>query len=316
MKISVCDTTICDDNLGNQIIMDGLTPVIDRLFRDAFIIRLQYLEPFGAMSRRHLRESEYVFFGGTNALSSQMNRYSQMGFSLRDAFRFHNLVLVGVGWWQYQKPPNVYTRTLLKRLLHPEAIHSVRDDYSRRYLESIGIRNVVNTSCPSAWMLTPEHCAGIPAQPGAKAICTLTDYHQNPNADRAFLNLVLERYESCYLWLQGAGDRDYFDSLQLPAGRVTLIPSRLDAYDAVLREQPVDYIGTRLHAGIRALQHRRRSLILAIDNRSAELGKDIGLQTCDRADIDAVRAFIEGRAPRPDIRIPLDAIQRWQRQFA
>lgn len=314
MKISICDTTICDDNLGNQIVMDAINPVIDRIFRDAFIIKLQYLEKFGRFSYRHIRESEYTFFGGTNALSSQMNRYSQMGFTLADAMRVNNVVLVGVGWWQYQKEPNLYTRFLLQRILHRDVIHSVRDEYTKNYLQGIGIANVVNTSCPTVWGLNAAHCANIPDHKNRKAVCTLTDYHQNPVSDAAFLRLMIEKYEHCYLWLQGAGDREYFDSLGLPAGAIELIPPKLSVYDQLLMEEEVDYIGTRLHAGVRALQKGRRALILGIDNRALEIGKNVGLNVCDRKDLGTISGFCQGGVANR-LRIPEEEIQRWQQQF-
>ncbi|MBE5528317.1 hypothetical protein A9J41_12440 [Laribacter hongkongensis] len=315
MKISVYDTTICDDNLGNQIIMDAINPVIDKYFRDAFIIRLQYLEKFGRASQRHIRESRYTFFGGTNALSSQMNRYSQMGFTLADAMRINNVVLVGVGWWQYQKEPNLYTQYLLRKILHRDVIHSVRDEYTKNYLQSIGVENVVNTSCPTVWGLDEEHCAKIPLDKSRNVVCTLTDYNQNPVADAAFLRLMTERYERCYLWLQGAGDHDYFRTLGLLADAIELIPPKLSAYDQVLRGGDIDYIGTRLHAGVRALQHARRALILGIDNRAIEISKHIGLNVCDRKDIDAMARFCHGGEPTR-LYIPAQEIQRWQQQFA
>jgi hypothetical protein len=314
MKISIYDTTICDDNLGNQIIMDAITPVIEQLFLDDFIIKLQYLEKFGQPSHRHIRESKYTFFGGTNALSSRMNRNSQMGFTLADTTRVNNVVLVGVGWWQYQKKPNFYTRYLLRRILHPDVIHSVRDDYTKNYLQSIGITNVVNTSCPTVWNLNKKHCANIPDHKSRKAVCSLTDYHQDPVSDSAFLRLVIERYEKCFLWLQGAGDREYFESLGLPAGAIQLIPPKLSAYDQLLMAEEVDYIGTRLHAGVRALQHRRRALILGIDNRALEIGKNIGLNVCDRKDTGAIFRFCQGGEPTR-LKIPEEEILRWQQQF-
>ena len=315
MKISVCDTTICDYNLGNQIIMESIHSVIEKYFRESFVIRLQYLERFGKDSLRHIRESRYTFFGGTNALSSQMNRYSQMGFTLADTMRVNNVVLVGVGWWQYQKKPNLYTGYLLRRILHRDAIHSVRDEYTKNYLQSIGIENVVNTSCPTVWGLSAEHCAKIPARQSPKVVCTLTDYHQNKAADSAFLRLIIEKYEHCYLWQQGEGDAEYFKSLGLPAGRIELIPPKLSAYDQLLKDEDIDYIGTRLHAGLRALQRARRALILSIDNRAIEISKHIELNVCDRKDIDAMARFCHGGKPTR-LSIPTQEIQRWQQQFA
>ena len=40
--------------------------------------------------------------------------------------------------------------------------HSVRDSYTKKMLNSIGINNVVNTSCPTVWNITPDHLATIP----------------------------------------------------------------------------------------------------------------------------------------------------------
>lgn len=238
-----------------------------------------------------------------------------MGFNIKDALRVNNVVLVGVGWWQYQNKPNLYTRTLLKRILHKEAIHSVRDDYTKRYLESIGINNVVNTSCPSAWGLTAEHCKEIPLSKSNKVVCTITDYNHNPRSDEAFINQLIESYETCHLWLQGAGDHEYFHSLNIPHEKVSLIPPKLEALNAFLRQEDTDYVGTRLHAGIRALQHGKRSLILAIDNRASELGSDIGLNICDRDDLLAIRQFIQGDKPSTEIYLPEKEIASWKAQF-
>ena len=78
--ISILDTTISDYNLGNQIIMEAVNDILDELFWDDFMFRLQYAERFGRQSLRHMRHSDYIFWGGTNALTSHMNKYKQMGF--------------------------------------------------------------------------------------------------------------------------------------------------------------------------------------------------------------------------------------------
>lgn len=314
MKISIYDTTICDDNIGNQIIMDAVNPIVEKLFSDAFIMRLQYLERFGPTSRRHIKDSKYSFFGGTNALSSQMNRYSQMGFTLFDTSFINNVVLVGVGWWQYQGRPNLYTRHLLKKILHKDIIHSVRDEYTKGYLQSIGIENVINTSCPTVWHLDEEHCSSIPTEKSDAVVCTLTDYNMDPGADAKFLNFLIDEYQQCYLWPQGAGDYDYFRTLDLPENAIQVIDPNLRAFDCLLRSKNIDYIGTRLHAGIRALQQKRRALIIGIDNRAREIAKSIGLNVCERNALDAILRFSKGGEP-VQIRIPQDEIQIWKQQF-
>ncbi len=67
--VSVFDTSICDNNLGNQIIMEAVNTQLHELFPQAFFLRLPYLDSIGAESIRYIGESQHVFFGGTNALS-------------------------------------------------------------------------------------------------------------------------------------------------------------------------------------------------------------------------------------------------------
>ena len=52
--ISILDTTISDYNLGNQIIMEAVNDILDELFWDDFMFRLQYAERFGRQSLRQL----------------------------------------------------------------------------------------------------------------------------------------------------------------------------------------------------------------------------------------------------------------------
>ena len=54
MKISICDTSICDDNLGNEIIMDSVYKIINEVFTDSFFIKLQYLENYNDFSKKDI----------------------------------------------------------------------------------------------------------------------------------------------------------------------------------------------------------------------------------------------------------------------
>ena len=64
--------------------------------------------------------------------------------------------------------------------------------------------------------------------------------------------------------------------LDLPFN-VIIIPRDLEAYERRLIQGNVDYVGTRLHAGIFALNHKVRSIIVAVDNRAIEIAKDTNL---------------------------------------
>ena len=64
-----------------------------------------------------------------------------------------------------------------------------------------------------------------------------------------------------------------------------MVPSTLADYDTVLKQSDLDYVGTRLHAGIRALSKGHRSLIISIDNRAECISADTGLPILRREDV-------------------------------
>lgn len=315
-KLCVLDTTISDYNLGNQIIMDSIDNVIHELFREYFVFKIQYAEPFGKQSLNYIKKSDYALFGGTNSLSSKMNRYKQMGFELSDIRYVQDLILLGVGWWQYQNKPNLYTKIILRGLLSSKYLHSVRDSYTKQQLAAINIGNVINTCCPTTWNLTREHCNFIPKEKAKSVVLTLTDYNKDYVQDRKLIQLLSNNYEKIYFWIQGIGDRKYIEELRvLSNNNFYLINPNLRDYDELLKEKDVDYIGTRLHAGIRALQHKKRTLIIAIDNRAKEISNDINLIIADRdKGLDNVEAFINDTVTT-ELNIPLENINRWKSQF-
>ena len=72
--------------------------------------------------------------------------------------------------------------------------------------------------------------------------------------------------------------------------------------------------GNRLHAGLRALQHGRRTIIVEIDNRAREMGADFGLPTVGRTDFQRLEQMI--LAPLElAVKTPHAAIDRWKAQF-
>lgn len=126
------------------------------------------------------------------------------------------------------------------------------------------------------------------------------------------LEALLAHYKHVYFWPQSSEDRDYFAALDV-AG-IRCIPPSLAAYDHFLENEEVDYAGLRLHGGIRALQKHKRTLIVAVDNRAAEIGSDTGLPIIARNDLDALADWIGSDQPT-SIQIPVEAIAAWRRQF-
>ncbi len=121
------------------------------------------------------------------------------------------------------------------------------------------------------------------------------------------LEILAASYEQVRLWIQTPADLDY--SRSLVAGLSYLDPS-VEALDRELaNDNDLDYVGVRLHAGIRALQHGRRALILAIDNRATMVGRDFGFPTVPRHAFEQISNRIHSDPPL-QLQLPLRCHRR------
>ncbi|MEH1767116.1 MAG: polysaccharide pyruvyl transferase family protein [Nostoc sp.] len=310
-NIAILDTSICSSNLGDQIIMDAVEKHLNHLFNGDFYIKISTHDVISKSSYKWIQNSDYAMVGGTNLLSSNMNYYNQWKINLIDSFFIKNIILMGVGWWQYQEKPNLYTQLLYHRILHKNYLHSVRDEYTKKQLESIGFKNVINTACPTMWGLTEEHCADIPRKKTDSVLVTFTEYNQKKEADIKLIEILKDNYKNIYFWIQQPKDYDYMYNIY--GNQVIYVKPSLQALDEVLKIE-LDYIGTRLHAGIRALQHKKRSLILAVDNRAIEISKTTNLPVLQRNDWEGIKTWIKSDRATP-IQLPWDNINQWKQQF-
>ncbi len=308
----ILDTFLCSDNCGDGIIMENcMKQLCGVISADAAHVPTHRLPT--EEEAEVLRASGRKILCGTNILSGHMGSYGLWRMA-EDVSIYKNTVLMGVGFDSARRDHDRYSRKLLGAILDKNALHSVRDSFSEQMLRDMGISNVVNTGCPTMWELTPEHCASIPEIRGRQVICTVTDYCRDSVNDRAMLEILLANYETVYLWLQGEQDEAYIRELGLWE-RVCPVGRSLEEFDRVLAMEDVDYVGTRLHAGIRALRKGRRSLILSIDNRAQCIAEDTGLPVLLREDVPIA---LEGRLHgtwKTEIRMPWEAIETWKGQF-
>jgi hypothetical protein len=313
MNINLFNPSIASGNTGDQIIIDSVKRELQSIFKEGFIFDLPTQEIIGRLSVKYSKDSKYSYLGGTNILSSNMLRYKQWNINFTDSFLLKNIILLGVGWWQYQDNPDFYTKFILKNVLEKKFNHSVRDGYTEDKLNSIGMFNVLNTGCPTMWRLTDYHCKEIPVSKGDDVVFTLTDYNKSEKYDISFINILLKYYRNIYFWPQGSGDLDYFRSLSVK--NINVISPNLNAYDEVLSSnQSLDYVGTRLHGGVRALQKRRRSLILTIDNRAHEIALNTRLPVVARSNREQIENWIISSAST-SIKMPWSNIELWKNQF-
>ncbi len=313
-KISVFDTTISDYNLGNEIIMESIYKNLREIFSNDFFFKLPYME-ITSHTVDYIKNSDLIFFGGTNALTSRMEKYKQWGLSLRNFNKIKDVVLMGLGWWQYQEEKtSFYTKILLSHSLSKNYLHAVRDGYTERKLKEMGLENVINTGCPTLWDLTENHCSLVPEKKANCVVTTLTDYKPDKESDSEFLRFLDLNYQHIYFWLQGSGDFDYLNSLKVNLNKLSIVPPVLEKFTQLLKDKEIDYVGTRLHAGIKAIQLKKRSFIISVDNRAKEMGKDFNLPVIDRGDLNALSSLVNG-IYKLKIRINQENILRWKKQF-
>jgi hypothetical protein len=311
MKITLWDTRIESDNLGDGVIMDAIEAVIAEVLPGSQYSRIPTHQYLSKASASEIKDNPLGIVCGTNILESHMLYRPQWRLAPWQVSSVKNAILCGTGWRRYTGMPDRYTKWLLRKILHPDYIHSVRDSYSLERLRDLGLK-VVNTSCPTMWSLTPERCASIPRVKADSAITTLTYYVPRPDTDRAMLQLLVRSYKEVFFWPQQHHDMAYFKKLNVEG--LHLIDPTLEAYNQCLSSRPLDFLGLRLHGGIRALQMGRRALIIPVDNRATEISRDTGLPIMDRTNIAGMEAWISGeRATRIDL--PSAAIQAWKEQF-
>ena len=312
-QVCIFDCSIASPNIGDQIIMRSVNAHIGELLPDAFRINVPTHDYMGKSSRQIARHSQLRFVGGSNLLKTRMFWNAQWKLSLRDFIALTDVVIMGCGWRNYQAAPEPVTRVILRRLLSKRWLHSVRDEYTRKQLACAGVHNVLNTACPTMWQLTKAHCGKIPARATDTVVFTLTAYEKDPPRDLELINTLRQHYKHLFFFSQQPEDLDYLKELTtIP---VSVLAPSLQAFEKFLQERHTDYVGTRLHGGIFALQHQRRALIIGIDNRAREIAGDTGLPVLMRDSLEDLVPWITAARPTL-VRLPSAAIQAWKDQFS
>ena len=310
-KILLIDTSIGTSNIGDQIIMDSINSKIKLISKNKTILRISSHQKPGFNGKRLIKNSSHQFICGTNLLGSSFLKRDQLRIGLLESRLSKNFILLGVGWRQYNNKINYFSKLKIKSLISENNIHSVRDEFTKKNLEKLGFNNVLNTCCPTTWDLTDEHMSSINFTKKDKVIFTLTDYNKKIDLDKKLIEILLRNYQELYFWEQGLKDLEYLKSFNLKNfENIKIVQPNLGELDKLLTNENIDYIGTRLHAGIRALQKKQRSIIISIDNRAKEISSDIDLKIIERKNIDFLESFIYDENPYI-LKIPFKEIDKW-----
>lgn len=324
-KHLILDTSNATENLGDFIIMDAVRKQLRRMFPNDFFVYSTTHDSPGHKGFGWAEQATLQFIGGSNLLSGRFigrNR-AQWRFGFRDTLHMNKLIGVGLGWQsdaEYKSlinVPLVYAQKKLYKMgMSNNYIHSVRDSHTQKNLEKYGIKSI-NTACVTMWDLTAAHLSSIPKNKAKKVITTITNYRKSDEhmaAYRSMITTLLRLYDEVEMWIQTPGDLELLAELNIKGSEaIKFINPNLEDYDRALEEN-VDYVGTRLHAGIRALQHAKRTLIIEVDNRAREIAKDTNLPTLGYENIQSLEELLENELTM-DVRVPFDQIELWKNQF-
>ena len=322
-KIGIFNTWIGSDNIGDAIIMDCCKRMLLKEFKNDFYVEIPTHLSLYNKEFYIFNDLKYVFVCGTNLLSNKMNirsRKNQWHIGIKFLYyiwknKIDNIILLGVGWNNYSIKENFMGKLFWKTILSKKFIHSVRDEYTRDKLKNMGIENVINTGCPTTWDLTENYSQNIATEKSDTVVVTVTDYNRDYIKDKKMFDILEKNYNKIVIFPQSFADIDYVEELigKTDKNKYEWLAPNLESYDEFLNNNSCDYVGTRLHGGIRALQKLKRTFIIGIDNRALEM-KEINLPIINRENIEILEEKIN-KDERLNLKINIKKIMEWKNQF-
>ena len=299
--ICLFDTAIGTSNVGDEIIWQSAVKGLEPVTRDAFVLRLgthvaNFDLPQMMKPNRKIRffsdGMDHKFICGTSLVTDRMKgRHLQWMVRPYHKALYKGAVLVGAGKNRAYDNLDRYASKLYQSILSHDYKHSVRDEQTAEVLEKLGFETIV-TGCPTVWLLTKELCARIPQGKAGRAVISLSGqkkYHA-PKEDQYLIDTALKLYDEVYVWIQTTEDEPYVSSMR-GQEKLKRICS-LACYDELLSEGDIDYVGTRLHGGIYALQHAVRTIIISIDQRAEGIRRANHIPVLKREEIDGLEEKI------------------------
>ncbi|USK31666.1 polysaccharide pyruvyl transferase family protein [Bacillus sp. F19] len=318
-NILLLDTSVASLNKGDDIIMKCVRYQLSDITKKTYVLTLPtHVSPFHwyQVARNSSRvqiydNAKYKFVGGSNLLTMDMlTHFPQWNINLFNFGPLKGSIMVGVGAGKGNKI-NGYTKFLYKKVLSHKYIHSVRDERTKYFLEEMGFK-ALNTGCASLWTLIPDFCKEIPTVKSDSVIFTLTHHSKDLKNDQLLIDVLNRNYKKVYFWVQDAGDLVYFNKLK-NIENIQIVPPTIEDYEKILN-LGVDYIGTRLHGGIYAMRHKKRSIIISIDERARGMSTTYNLNLIERENLKDLEVMINSEIIT-DVKINFDVVNQWLDQF-
>lgn len=324
-KIIMYDTAIASDNIGDEIIMNSVYKEMQPILESYMVLRHSTHTPimhlFQLLSKKdpafsYYSDAKYKFIGGSNIFKQTLRvRRADWNINIFDYLFYKDVITIGCGTsFGVSFKTDKYTKKLYKKILNSEYYHSVRDDKTKKFLESLGVK-AINTGCVTMWSLTEEHCKEIPDSKSKKVVFTLTGYKPDIKNDEKMIDIIVGNYNEVYFWPQSIGDLSYFKLLTNSKKNIKVLNPNLYAFEKLLDAGNIDYIGTRLHGGICALQHKCRTIIISIDNRAEDMNEKNNLRCIKRRNIEKELFERINEKRSTSIIVDFEMIQKWKEQF-
>lgn len=320
-NVLLLDTSVGSFNKGDDIIMKCVRHHLSDITNKSNVFTLPTHVPSfhwyqiarGSDVLKIYSNAKYKFVGGSNLLTMNMlTHWPQWNINIFNYGPLKGSVLVGVGAGKGNKI-NGYTRMLYNRVLSHDYYHSVRDERTKNLLEDMGFK-AINTGCATLWSLTPEFCKSIPTRKSDSVLFTLTANagKEHLKEDQFLIDVLCRNYKHVHYWVQGEHDLGYIRQFKRTE-KVNIIPPSLEEYEKILHTD-IDYIGTRLHGGIFAMRHKKRSIIIAIDERARGMSESYNLNLIDRNNLQNLENMINSEIIT-DVNVNFDLVNQWLSQF-
>jgi len=267
------------------------------------------------ITRKACDEADYKFLCGSSLIKTSLLRLSpDWSLTPSSCPYYSNSIAIGIGIGKNASRVDEYTRHIYKKIFSKDYIHSTRDEKTKLFLEKELGMKAINTGCPTLWGITDDLCQHIPNKRHDKVIFTLTYNNPNPE-DKILIEILKSEYKKLYFWVQGYGDLDYLKSLT-DIEEINIIGHSLSEYENILKDgDEYDYVGTRLHAGIFAIRHGVRSIILSIDNRAEDMKESYNLPTIPMKSIENELSNYINSSFETSIKVDKSKIDSWKNQF-
>ena len=319
-NIILFDTSVGTTNKGDDIIMTSAVRGLADILDNNYVVTIPtHITPFSWFQTHFWWKAKWVmnadmkFICGTNLLANSL-RYpiNDLNTHLWKCAPLKGSVLVGVGNSLLNKRIDGYTKRIYNKILSHDYIHSTRDDETTEMLEKLGFK-AVTTGCVTLWGLTPDICAMIPHHKSDEVIFTLTGSQRDAKRDQKMLDILKKNYRKRYFYVQTIWDMDYFNTLN-GLEDVEIVSPDIGSYGTFLDSHDVDYVGTRLHGGVFAMQHKKRAIILTIDNRARNITKVSNINTLERKKINELDDMINSNIIT-SVTMDYSILNKWKGQF-